>query len=86
MAGMARGRFNEALSTLIIPISTYANGIRHAGLLCPHGQVDQRIQESIKGMTGGALGLAMAVGRRAVPWFRREQTHRTSSEVEGSSF
>jgi ABC-type uncharacterized transport system fused permease/ATPase subunit len=49
--------------------------------------VDQRVQESIKGMTGGAIGLAMGVmGVVASLFFVGQKLLQTSTEVAGLEF
>lgn len=55
--------------------------------LPPPDNVDQRVQESIKGMTGGAIGLAMGVlGVATSLFFVGEKLIETSTEVGGLEF
>jgi ABC-type uncharacterized transport system fused permease/ATPase subunit len=55
--GWLDGRFNEAL---LDGNHTHFHAQHNGGTEAPDN-IDQRIQESIKGMTGGAIGLAMGV-------------------------
>ncbi|MEW9806692.1 ABC transporter ATP-binding protein/permease [Mesorhizobium sp. ZMM04-5] len=53
----------------------------------PPDNVDQRIQESIKGMTGGAIGLAMGVmGVATSLFFVGQKLIEQSTAIEGLSF
>ena len=52
--------------------------------LPPPDNVDQRVQESIKGMTGGAIGLAMGVmGVATSLYFVGQKLLETSTVVDG---
>lgn len=58
--GWLNGRFNEALLDKNHTHFHLQNFGREKGeLQTPPDNIDQRVQESIKGMTGGAIGLAM---------------------------
>jgi vitamin B12/bleomycin/antimicrobial peptide transport system ATP-binding/permease protein len=83
------GRFNEAL---LDGNHTHYH-VQHASRsedgspLAPPDNVDQRIQESIKGMTGGAIGLAMGVmGVVTSLYFVGRKLIETSTTVEGLEF
>ncbi len=53
----------------------------------PLDNIDQRVQDSIKGMTGGAIGLAMGViGVLTSLFFVGQKLLETSTEVEGLAF
>jgi ABC-type uncharacterized transport system fused permease/ATPase subunit len=76
------GRFNEALLD-----------DNHTHFHAQHGSdkvpdnIDQRVQESIKGMTGGAIGLAMGVIAVASSlFFVGQKLLETSTEVYGLEF
>ncbi|MET3790344.1 ABC transporter ATP-binding protein/permease [Aquamicrobium terrae] len=80
--GWLNGRFNDALLD--------AN---HTHFHAQHGadtapdNIDQRVQESIKGMTGGAIGLAMGVMAVASSvFFVGQKLLETSTEVRGFEF
>ncbi|MFC3752446.1 ABC transporter ATP-binding protein/permease [Aquamicrobium ahrensii] len=80
--GWLNGRFNDAL------LDT-----NHTHFHAQHGadsapdNIDQRIQESIKGMTGGAIGLAMGVMAVASSvFFVGQKLLETSTEVRGFEF
>ncbi|MDT4832846.1 hypothetical protein FQZ97_664170 [compost metagenome] len=71
-------RFNEALLDSnhthfhLLQMGSDASG---SAVPAPDN-IDQRVQESIKGLTGGAIGLAMGICRsRAVAWFYRQQAY-----------
>ncbi len=80
--GWLNGRFNDALLD--------AN---HTHFHAQHGadtapdNIDQRVQESIKGMTGGAIGLAMGVMAVASSvFFVGQKLLETSTKVRGFEF
>ncbi|KQZ12544.1 ABC transporter ATP-binding protein [Mesorhizobium sp. Root552] len=80
--GWLNGRFNEALLD-----------DNHTHFHAQHGSdkvpdnIDQRVQESIKGMTGGAIGLAMGVIAVASSlFFVGQKLLETSTEVYGLEF
>jgi ABC-type uncharacterized transport system fused permease/ATPase subunit len=77
------GRFNEAL---LDPNHTHFHAQHGAGTEAPDN-IDQRIQESIKGMTGGAIGLAMGVMAVATSlFFVGQKLLEISTEVRGLEF
>ena len=82
-------RFNEAL---LDGNHTHYH-VQHASRsedgapLAPPDNVDQRVQESIKGMTGGAIGLAMGVmGVVTSLYFVGRKLIETSTTVQGLEF
>jgi len=86
--GWLNGRFNEAL---LDGNHTHFHLQHHgseAGLRQPPpDNIDQRVQESIKGMTGGAIGLAMgAFGAVMAIIFVGHQLITTSTVVKGFEF
>lgn len=86
--GWLNGRFNDAL---LDGNHTHFHLQHHghqAGLaMPPPDNIDQRVQESIKGMTGGAIGLAMgAFGAVTAILFVGHQLISTSTSVRGFEF
>lgn len=81
-------RFNKALLDDNHTHFHLQNGIAaSAGVAANLDNVDQRIQESIKGMTGGAIGLAMGVlGVTMSLFFVGMKLIETSTEVAGLEF
>jgi putative ATP-binding cassette transporter len=83
------GRFNEALLDGNHTHFHLQHGGRDADGLAidPPDNVDQRVQESIKGMTGGAIGLAMGIlGVVTSLYFVGEKLLQTSTVVAGLEF
>lgn len=87
--GWLDGRFNEALldrNHTHFHIQHGARGPDGVALAAPDN-VDQRVQESIKGMTGGAIGLAMGVlGVAMSLYFVGQKLLETSTVVGGLEF
>lgn len=87
--GWLDGRFNEAL---LDGNHTHFHLQHGAGKQAAHAPVapdniDQRVQESIKGMTGGAIGLAMGVmGVVMSLFFVGQKLLETSTQVKGLEF
>jgi ABC-type uncharacterized transport system fused permease/ATPase subunit len=80
--GWLNGRFNEAL---LDDNHTHFHA-QHGSDTVPDN-IDQRVQESIKGMTGGAIGLAMGVIAVASSlFFVGQKLLETSTEVYGLGF
>ena len=79
--GWLNGRFNDALLDGNHTHFHLQHGGRDAngGAVAPPDNVDQRVQESIKGMTGGAIGLAMGImGVVHLALLRRPEADRDS--------
>lgn len=77
------GRFNDAL---LDENHTHFHAQHGAETAAPDN-IDQRVQESIKGMTGGAIGLAMGVIAVASSlFFVGQKLLETSTEVYGLEF
>jgi len=77
------GRFNEAL---LDQNHTHFHAQNSADTAAPDN-IDQRVQESIKGMTGGAIGLAMGVMAVASSlFFVGQKLLSMSTEVHGLEF
>ncbi len=80
--GWLNGKFNEAL---LDDNHTHFHA-QHGSDAVPDN-IDQRVQESIKGMTGGAIGLAMGVIAVASSlFFVGQKLLETSTEVYGLEF
>ena len=87
--GWLNGRFNEALLDGNHTHFHLQHGARDAAgaALAPPDNIDQRVQESIKGMTGGAIGLAMGVmGVATSLFFAGQKLIETSTLVAGLEF
>lgn len=86
--GWLDGRFNDAL---LDQNHTHFH-LQHYGqkdglTMPPPDNIDQRVQESIKGMTGGAIGLAMgAFGAVTAIFFVGQQLISTATDVPGLEF
>lgn len=87
--GWLDGRFNAAL----LSVNHAHHHIQQSGSANPNGgipmpdNIDQRMQESIKGMTGGAIGLAMGVLSVAMSvLFIGQKLLEMSTEVKGLEF
>lgn len=87
--GWLNGRFNDAL---LDGNHTHFH-VQHAGrsadgaTVAPPDNIDQRVQESVKGMTGGAIGLAMGVmGVATSLFFVGQKLLETSTPIEGLAF
>lgn len=81
--GWLDGRFNEAL---LDANHTHFHA-QHGGEAGAPDNIDQRVQESIKGLTGGAIGLAMGVMAVATSiFFVGQKLLETSTEVAGLEF
>jgi ABC-type uncharacterized transport system fused permease/ATPase subunit len=83
------GRFNEALLDRNHTHYHLQHGARDesGSPLPPPDNIDQRVQESIKGMTGGAIGLAMGVlGVATSLFFVGQKLIETSTVVSGLEF
>lgn len=81
--GWLNGRFNDALLDANHTHFHAQNGADAGG----PDNIDQRVQEAIKGMTGGAIGLAMGVlGVATSLFFVGQQLLATSTEVAGLEF
>ncbi|HEV2503827.1 MAG TPA: ABC transporter ATP-binding protein/permease [Mesorhizobium sp.] len=81
--GWLNGRFNDAL---LDSNHTHFHAQNGGDGTAPDN-IDQRVQESIKGMTGGAIGLAMGVlGVATSLFFVGQQLLATSTEVAGLEF
>jgi len=77
------GRFNDAL---LDPNHTHFHAQNGADAEAPDN-IDQRVQESIKGMTGGAIGLAMGIMAVASSlFFVGQKLLEMSTEVRGLEF
>lgn len=77
------GRFNDAL---LDSNHTHFHAQNGSGAETPDN-IDQRIQESIKGMTGGAIGLAMGIMAVASSlFFVGQKLLEMSTEVRGLEF
>jgi putative ATP-binding cassette transporter len=82
-------RFNDALLDANHTHFHLQNGGRDAAgaKLEPPDNVDQRVQESIKGMTGGAIGLAMGVmGVLTSLFFVGQKLIEQSTAIDGLEF
>jgi len=87
--GWLDGRFNDALLDSNHTHYHLQNGGRDAtgARINPPDNIDQRVQESIKGMTGGAIGLAMGVmGVLTSLFFVGQKLIEQSTVVEGLEF
>lgn len=87
--GWLNGRFNEALLDANHTHFHLQHGARDqdGAPLAPPDNIDQRVQESIKGMIGGAIGLAMGVmGVTASLFFVGQKLLETSTVVAGLEF
>ena len=87
--GWLNGRFNEALLDSNHTHFHLQHGARDKNGLAPVApdNIDQRIQDSIKGMTGGAIGLAMGVmGVVTSLFFVGQKLIETSTVVSGLEF
>ncbi len=81
--GWLNGRFNKAL---LDANHTHFHAQHGADAAAPDN-IDQRVQESIKGLTGGAIGLAMGVMAVATSvFFVGQKLLETSTEVAGLDF
>ena len=83
------GRFNQALlDANHTHFHLQQSGVDTAGSTVPApDNVDQRVQESIKGMTGGAIGLAMGIAGVVLSLgFVGSKLIETSSAVRGLEF
>ena len=79
------GRFNEALLDDNHTHFHIQHGSTEKGEVPDN--IDQRVQESIKGMTGGAIGLAMGVmAVTSSLFFVGQKLLQTSTSVEGMAF
>ncbi len=79
------GRFNEALLDDNHTHFHVQHGSADSGEVPDN--IDQRVQESIKGMTGGAIGLAMGVmAVTSSLFFVGQKLLQTSTQVEGLAF
>ena len=79
------GRFNEALLDDNHTHFHVQHGSTETGEVPDN--IDQRVQESIKGMTGGAIGLAMGVmAVTSSLFFVGQKLLQTSTSVEGLAF
>jgi ABC-type uncharacterized transport system fused permease/ATPase subunit len=84
--GWLDSRFNEALLDTNHSHFHAQHGSSDSGLVAPDN-IDQRVQESIKDMTGGAIGLAMGVlGVATSLYFVGQKLLETSVEVKGLEF
>ncbi len=87
--GWLDGRFNEALLDGNHTHFHLQHAAQDKNGLAPEApdNIDQRVQDSIKGMTGGAIGLAMGVmGVLASLFFVGQKLLETSSVVTGLEF
>jgi vitamin B12/bleomycin/antimicrobial peptide transport system ATP-binding/permease protein len=87
--GWLNGRFNEAL----LDANHTHFHLQHGGRdakgtpVSPPDNIDQRVQESIKGMTGGAIGLAMGImGVATSLFFVGQKLIEQSTAIEGLEF
>lgn len=77
------GRFNEAL---LDPNHTHFHAQNGSSSEAPDN-IDQRVQESIKGLTGGAIGLAMGIMAVATSlFFVGQKLLEMSTEIGGLEF
>ncbi|RTL99224.1 MAG: ABC transporter ATP-binding protein/permease [Hyphomicrobiales bacterium] len=84
--GWLNGQFNQALLDGNHTHFHAQHGSVAGGIVAPDN-IDQRIQESIKDMTGGAIGLAMGVlGVATSLYFIGENLIGSSVEVKGLEF
>lgn len=84
--GWLNGQFNQALLDGNHTHFHAQHGSVEGGIVAPDN-IDQRIQESIKDMTGGAIGLAMGVlGVATSLYFIGENLIGSSVEVKGLEF
>ena len=84
--GWLDSRFNEALLDTNHTHFHAQHGSPSTGAAAPDN-IDQRVQESIKDMTGGAIGLAMGVlGVATSLYFVGRKLLETSVEVKGLEF
>lgn len=80
--GWLNGRFNDALLD-----ANHTHFHAQNGADTAPDNIDQRVQESIKGMTGGAIGLAMGVMAVASSiFFVGQKLLETSTEIRGFEF
>ena len=87
--GWMDARFNEALLDGNHTHFHLQHGTRDMkrAPVAPPDNIDQRVQESIKGMTGGAIGLAMGVmGVATSLFFVGQKLIETSTAVSGLEF
>lgn len=87
--GWLNGRFNEALLDGNHTHFHLQHAAKDRSGLAPDApdNIDQRVQDSIKGMTGGAVGLAMGVmGVVASLFFVGQKLLETSTVVSGLEF
>ena len=88
--GWLNSRFNDALldgNHTHFHLQHGAGGRRTAPAQSAPDNVDQRVQESIKGMTGGAIGLAMGIAGVVMSlFFVGQKLLETSTEVRGLEF
>jgi putative ATP-binding cassette transporter len=87
--GWLNSRFNEAL----LDANHTHYHLQHGGRgadgkpVAPPDNIDQRVQESIKGMTGGAIGLAMGImGVATSLFFVGQKLIEQSTTIEGLEF
>ena len=87
--GWLDARFNEALLDGNHTHFHLQHGAKDTSgaSVAPPDNIDQRVQESIKGLTGGAIGLAMGVmGVATSLFFVGQKLIETSTEVTGLEF
>lgn len=87
--GWLNSRFNDALLDSNHTHFHLQNGGRDAdgARIEPPDNIDQRVQESIKGMTGGAIGLAMGImGVATSLFFVGQKLIEQSTVVDGLEF
>ncbi|MEQ1943966.1 ABC transporter ATP-binding protein/permease [Mesorhizobium sp. VNQ89] len=87
--GWLNGRFNEALLDQNHTHFHLQNASRDndGARVEPPDNIDQRVQESIKGMTGGAIGLAMGIiGVATSLFFVGQKLIEESTMVDGLEF
>ena len=87
--GWLNSRFNEALLDRNHTHFHLQHGGRDSSgnSLAPPDNIDQRVQESIKGMTGGAIGLAMGImGVATSLFFVGQKLLEQSTVVDGLEF
>lgn len=85
--GWLDSRFNEALLDRNHTHFHLQHGVTNEKASASPDNIDQRVQESIKGMTGGAIGLAMGVlGVTTSLFFVGQKLIETSTTIEGLEF
>jgi len=85
--GWLDSRFNEALLDRNHTHFHLQHGVTNEKATASPDNIDQRVQESIKGMTGGAIGLAMGVlGVTTSLFFVGQKLLETSTTIEGLEF